>query len=657
MSKEDVNFELLDLFDDNEINIVCKNADLTTFLALIKNKRYEKYSKKLGRLDKKSALVQKFLPKIAFDLYKKNEESFRKAIVSILQNYKYKFLQTITEYMEPPIGIEEINEYTYEQIADFYFKFQKVYTSEVPEDLFYIFLKLHGIYYLEQDKSSINGIIKQKRDKQLVEIKHKLEIDEALKQLEQEMTAVHMIEQDELKQQIKEYKTKYEECLLEKNVVQKSLDSLKAQIEYDRREMEAEWQDEYEKQIEKRKIADEDEFRIKREEAENSHQNLLKAMEIALAQQKAKMDEQYQIEVKNLKQKFIKELESLRKQIRKLNDEKKMLSLTVSELNSQKEGIEAEISSLKHIEDSYFATFEKRIIEKKIDSVIFDKLGISESKEKNVLQLPKGFSIITARSFSEATEYGENVEQLEDFVEDCKDNINIHFDNETEITAVVLAALIRGMSIIAIDPVCKYLSESFSALLDMGMPAIVKIDCEKIDFYELSNQINSMDSKVIMIKGVLDLYDEMLFGWICEECSDKYCFFSISNLENVKIMSRTITDMAIVVDAEDYLHFELDENILIGDHDISPLIPKINIKTCHNIMKKVFNRLVSNNLIGKSTALKYCGVLEVYFEIINTNIIGNIMQKAIASICGIDSDMDESVKEILIKSGITFLGE
>ena len=43
-------------------------------------KRYEKYVKRLGRLDKKSSLVKSMLPKIARDLYLKGDERYCSAL-------------------------------------------------------------------------------------------------------------------------------------------------------------------------------------------------------------------------------------------------------------------------------------------------------------------------------------------------------------------------------------------------------------------------------------------------------------------------------------------------------------------------------------------------------------------------------------------------
>lgn len=657
MSKRNIHFDLLELFSDEEIYIVCNNADLNIFLTAIKEKKYEKYSKKLGRLDKKSALVQKFLPKIAYDLYKKNEEPFRVAIAVVLHDYKEKFMLTITEYMEPSVDIEAIQNYTCDQLVTFFFDFQGVSTSEIPEDLFFILLKLYGINYPSEEKKAIVESISQQREEQLKEARHKAEIEDAIKKFAKEKAAEYKEIQDELKRQIKYYKEKYDECLVEKCSVQRALDSLKAQMKYDRREMEAEWKDSYEKQLEQRMASEEEEFRARRVEAENLYLELHRRLEVDAESRKRELDTQYQLDLEEMKRKLNEKKEVLRIEVQALSDKRETIASEIDELIERKGGLELEFSKLKNAEDSYFATFEQRIVEKKIERVLFDKLGISDSRGDTVLHMPKGYSIIEASGFTCGTEYGENVECIEDFIEDCKDNINIHFDNETEIVATVISALVQRMAIIAVNPVCDYLAEAFSALLDVGMPAIVNIDYEKNDSLTLATKINKLDSKVILIKGVLDMYDEILFRRLCELCTEKYMFFSISSLKNVRMMSRIVTDMAVIIDAEEDLHFVTEDNILLGDHNLDLFIPKISNKNCQDLMKKIFNRLVSNSLMGKATAMKYCSVLEMYFKIINTDRIGKILQKAIAISCGVNQNVSDDIKEILSKSGILFLNE
>lgn len=50
MSKIEINFELLDLFNEEEINTVCKNADLTFFFDADKGQTIHKVRKKIRQI-------------------------------------------------------------------------------------------------------------------------------------------------------------------------------------------------------------------------------------------------------------------------------------------------------------------------------------------------------------------------------------------------------------------------------------------------------------------------------------------------------------------------------------------------------------------------------------------------------------------------------
>ena len=142
MRKIEISLELLDLFNEEEINTVCKNADLTLFLIPIKDKRYTKYAKTLGRLDKKSALVQKLLPGIAFNLFKKGEEPFKTAIATQLDAYRKKLGEAISKCMDPAICVDDIKAYNTKEMAELYFKILDISATDISIDLFFIFLNL-----------------------------------------------------------------------------------------------------------------------------------------------------------------------------------------------------------------------------------------------------------------------------------------------------------------------------------------------------------------------------------------------------------------------------------------------------------------------------------------------------------------------------------
>ena len=77
----EIDFSILDKLDIRDIQIACKNADIEILLKPIKERPdfYKKYVKQLGsnRPDKKSSLVRLYMPRIAFDLYQKGDETYK----------------------------------------------------------------------------------------------------------------------------------------------------------------------------------------------------------------------------------------------------------------------------------------------------------------------------------------------------------------------------------------------------------------------------------------------------------------------------------------------------------------------------------------------------------------------------------------------------
>ena len=113
---------------------------------------------------------------------------------------------------------------------------------------------------------------------------------------------------------------------------------------------------------------------------------------------------------------------------------------------------------------------------------------------------------------------------------------------------------------------------------------------------------------------------------------------------------------AIVKDAENELHFPIDDYLLIGNHDLKPFIPELDMRKSQDIYKKTFSRLVMNNCIKKSAAIEYSNLLQLYYALVGGTILGEIMQKGIINVCEICSE-DENLRDVLNKSGITILIE
>lgn len=658
MSKMEINFELLDLFNEEEINTVCKNADLTLFLIPIKDKRYTKYAKNLGRLDKKSTLVQQLLPGIAFKLYKKGEEAFRTAIATQLERYKDKFVEAISQCMESALCIDDIKGYNEKEFAELYFKIYDISATDISVELFFVFLKLQDITFEEKARQGIEAEVENISQVRALEAKHKSEIQEALKEQEKRLAVEFERKKRELRKQLEEKKVLYRELQEKFNVAEQRLQKYENITLTEKKQREDEWFSEYEKKLEARKVADNIQWKNATAEAEGKHQELLVALEEKAEKKRKELEAQYREHLKDSEEMLSNELKELRVQLAELLEQKKTLDIQVDNLEQRKRELDSYIQELGTIEEKYFESFEQRMINRKIDSIIFQKLGYESQKDNTNVTMPSTIAnmpdtvVIPARAFSENAEYGADVNSIEDFFEDYKTNISLYFDNETEIAGSVLAAILNGMGIIAINKVCDYLSETLAALLDESSPLIINIDSEKENLKMLVDTVNESGSQVICIKGILDNYNEILFARICEVCKGKYLFFSVSELKNLKMMSKTIMNYAIVIDAENELHFPVDDYLLIGNHDLKPFIPEHNVKKSQEIYKKTFSRLVMNDYIKKSASIEYSNLLQLYFALVEGTVLGEIIQKAIIFVCDICSE-DENMGDVLNKSGIT----
>ncbi len=656
MSKSDIRFELLDLFNEDEIRIVCKNTDLNLFLIPIKEKRYAKYARMLGRLDKRSISVQKLLPKIAFDLFKKDEEPFRAAVATQLERYEKKFIEAISKGTKPKICLDDIRGYDARAMANLFFIIYDFFAEDISFELFLIILKLQDITIDEDLHPDIEKEIAIIRESRCIAEKYKAELLGEFKEQERKLNAEFENQKRELRKQIDNARVSDRKTQEKLHDTEQRLQKYEKMMQDERKRLEAEWLSEYEKEFEARKMADDLRWKTASEEAEAKHQKLLSDLEIDVEKRRAELEESYQKQLKSSKENLTGELEELTSQVTELAKKKESLDAQIHSLAQRQSELSSYIHELENIEEKYFESFEQRMIERKIETTILKKLGFEkQGNQENASVIVASMSnavVVSASALLENVEHGENVTCIGDFLEDFKTNISLNFDNETDIAGTVLASVLNGMGIVAADKVCDHLSNALAALLCLSSPLVINIDSEKESLKGLLDIINANESQVVCIKGILDNYNEILFTRICEVCRGKYLFFSISDLENLKMMSKAIMKYATVVDAENELHFTEDDCILIGNHDLTPLIPKMERKKSQEIYKNIFHRLVMKGYMKKSTAIEYSNFLQLYFTLIDGTVLGEVVQKSIIRACDFCLD-NENLVDVLNKSGIT----
>ena len=137
-----MNFDgkMLELLEEEEIKTVVSHMNITRLLNPMKNnpKTYSQQVKKLGRMDAKSTLVQKVLPRIVVNQVKKQDANYSKIVENYLKEVKQDFANYLKEYETTNVLSPEVPE----SYATLYWKYKKEIDKSFDLPYFWILLKM-----------------------------------------------------------------------------------------------------------------------------------------------------------------------------------------------------------------------------------------------------------------------------------------------------------------------------------------------------------------------------------------------------------------------------------------------------------------------------------------------------------------------------------
>lgn len=671
---EENDYLLLELLNDEELLVAFKNADVSFLMTPLKEKpkTYEKYIKKFGRLDRKSQLVQKLLPRISFDLYKKGDELFKKVLLTILKNYKDKFSEAIITCFETSISIDNIKEFDEDEITNLFFKIQEVSVSEISTELFFVFLKLNDIEFSSTVSEIIAKKIEKNRELDAIRKQFENDIQTAIKRTEKQVSSKYEKQKEELNKQKRG-------LIQELSASQGTIKELESQLQEMENKLEQmqekallEYCATYEKEINNKKSKVKKEFDNYVENLNNDYKEKIKDAELEYKKKYAILQSDF-IEVKKqlsddlsiFKKENDEEREKIINETNELKQKKDDLIFEINKLYEKQTQEQEQVAYVEQYVKNYFESFDQRILERKIESVLGEKIGLLAAEDKNVnsnqqqgqisIGMDESNSIIVNESklISKNKILSDDAQDLDDFVMDFKDNLSLHFNESVEIASVCVAAMLCEKKIILPESVALYVANSFSALIDLRSPFILDINNDKYSAREIVNLIEKSNSQVIYIIGVIDNFDESAFSAICRACKDRFIFFGTCNLNNITMMSKSIINYAVVLDIEEYLKFPEDNYILVGNYDLQLFSMEYKEESCKEYYKKYLRNLSIEKLIGQKMALDFSYMLQIYFTIISGSQMGVVLQRAILFGCDFSKENEEEAIKVLEKSGIS----
>ncbi|PKM52141.1 MAG: hypothetical protein CVV02_03910 [Firmicutes bacterium HGW-Firmicutes-7] len=150
--------DILELLNDNDINILCENCDLNMLISPIKHnsKKYAKYVKFLGNMDKKSQLVQMNMPKFAYELFRKSDSNYIKLLSQYGNQIKNNFEQILNDAFGDEFSPKDLAKYT---IIEYHSLFETILRGtdcHLDLELFFVQMKMFGYDIDEAIKLEIN---------------------------------------------------------------------------------------------------------------------------------------------------------------------------------------------------------------------------------------------------------------------------------------------------------------------------------------------------------------------------------------------------------------------------------------------------------------------------------------------------------------------
>ncbi|OAA91886.1 hypothetical protein [Clostridium ljungdahlii] len=235
----------------------------------------------------------------------------------------------------------------------------------------------------------------------------------------------------------------------------------------------------------------------------------------------------------------------------------------------------------------------------------------------------------------------DDISDIVEFCEELSDNISQHFEEEFELSATVISALVNDKAIILSDSVGEIIANDVSALVDASTADYVFISSIQEDLSEIINLINESEMKTVYIDGVVNAFNESIFIGICKNCKNKHLFFGSGTKDIVNMLSKNIWNYAIYLETENYVCVPTKENLRIGNYDLL----QINIQSEEKEVLKYYKQMklfVRQGLMTNKIGVDYAYLLSSYHQIIAGDRMGIPLLYSIYLCCkGNDSDSDE----------------
>lgn len=237
------------------------------------------------------------------------------------------------------------------------------------------------------------------------------------------------------------------------------------------------------------------------------------------------------------------------------------------------------------------------------------------------------------------------IEELEDFIEDLSDNLEIAGINKeysNYVAEYIYSILSSNMNLLLVGYNSRKIADSISALINNSKAEIINLPIGYNDIEYIKNIIENTNSKVILFENVVDNISENVYLPILKDNKDKHLLFSVESNENLDLIPKHILNYMIVLDLEKILSFEKNEELIYSLTDEK--IFNINLEQ-KNRKKHIrfLNKLDSSFKLSEYLKINLTEVIEILEKINPGKGIKYFIDFSILSLIGNDLEKIETL--------------
>lgn len=520
MTKE-IDYSILDKLTEEDIDIVSNNIDLDILLHPIKHntKHYSRYTRILGRLDRRSKLVQKNMPKIALELFHKEDKNFYHIFAVEVMKLKNVFMEIVETDVEDNVTLEDLTDYTIEDYIVLLSQIDNLPKHNIDIRLFILQLKLNGIEI--DNKKELDLVNQWRYHSGVKKLKEEFQIEKEL-----------LIKENEIdtSKKLKNLKVHFETLLTEKEYNEKLLSECIEKREEEIVKLKGELADKKNELLnaESENMENTEHIKSLIEECSKYSETIERLQTLLNNQNKEYCEElQKEWEVKNSN--CLEEKLHIEEQI--VNKQRE-----VDELSQKENELLISLESMKKRMDSYTTNIEQQITNKLVAATV-EKINESNKPKQSIaygglsdLYIIEGS---TVPHYTELIDNDDFLDMVDDNLENvgCKSKSNEFIDNISATINTNLVPLLCGFG-------ARQVAMAYIAARYAEHPTVISIPNGFTNTNQLESVINETKTECVIIEDAFGKMSENILLPILRNNLKKQLFFCCEDINNLRYLDK-----------------------------------------------------------------------------------------------------------------------